>query len=77
MIGWIRRALDRRRAVRETAARLLEQMGNAAWKHARDQADIAKLPADRAFWRKVQSRIEAHDDRKTRISVRRRRRAPG
>lgn len=75
MIGMVRRALKRRRAIRETVARLIEQMEVGAWSHARDRAFSAQSPEDRAFWRRVQARIEAHDDRTARATVRRRRRA--
>ena len=75
MIGLIRRALDRRREIRQTVEQLITQMGGGAWKHARERADSAQTPQERARWRKIQARIEAHDDRTARMTVRKRRRA--
>lgn len=75
MIGMIRRALDRRRVIRETAEELITRMGAGAWKHARERASAAQTPEERVRWRRIQARIEAHDDRTARMSVRKRRRA--
>jgi hypothetical protein len=73
MINMVRRALERRRAIRETVDRLIEQLDAGAWKHARDRTFAAGTRDDLAFWRQVQARIEAHDDRTARASVRRKR----
>ena len=75
MIGMIRRAVDRRRAIRETAEELITRMGAGAWRQARERAGAGQTPEGRARWRKIQARIEAHDDRTARMSVRKRRRA--
>jgi hypothetical protein len=72
MIGLLTRAFERRREIRATVERLIEQMQEGAWKHARDRLFSAPTPADRAFWHEVMRRIEAHDDRLARTSVRRR-----
>jgi hypothetical protein len=72
MIDIVKRALARRRAIRDTVQRLIDQMAEGAWAHARDRAFASQTQEDRTFWHKVQGRIEAHDDRTTRMSIRRR-----
>ncbi len=72
MIGVLRRALERRRAVRMMVEQLVAQMGAGAWKHARERASSAQTAEERIRWRMVQDRIEAMDDRSARLTARKR-----
>jgi hypothetical protein len=50
-------------------------MEKGAWSHARDRVFSSQTHEDRKFWRRVQASIEAHDDRISRTSARRRARS--
>jgi hypothetical protein len=75
MFGFITRAFARRREIRDTVQRLIDQMEKGAWSHARDRVFSSQTHEDRKFWRRVQASIEAHDDRISRTSARRRARS--
>ena len=64
MIARIRRAIDRRRSLKQTVREMMERNEVGAWSLAKERAHNATDGEERAFWNGVVSRIETLEDRK-------------
>ncbi len=59
MFGLIRRAIERRRAVRREALRLICYHGREGWHIARDRGrDMSRPESERGYWWRVSGVIE-------------------